>query len=179
MLVEALTDQRRLLFQKSAAVRYREREFAVMQYSNPSRTLLKILLDSETQFAAEIVGGEFAERLRKEGSVELLFHGLFTKDKVTGDISMREIMRDAQPKEESSAVFFTPNKNSMYKTDRPVGLNYGKVRFLGATPDRINLHIEDLSSGKELSGRFELSFAGQKGTDAKGRLSSLLVLRRS
>ncbi len=155
----------------------KELEFSVLKYFNPDRTLFKILLDDDTQFTAEIITSY--QDLINSREIQLLYHKLFTKNEIVGAISMREILHDALPVQNENALneFFKLNKNSAYKSNPPLGTNCGKMQFIYAAGNKANLIINDLAKGKNISGKYEMTFTKHQKFDSKGRYSNLVVLK--
>ena len=139
---------------------FEEKEFSIMTYPD-ERSLFKILLDKNTQFTAEIKD----EKELRSGKITLLFHHLFKRELIKGNISIREIMRDAAPTK-GLENFFHPNPKSIYKNP-PVGKHGGYLRFENSSP--IVIRLRDLSKKYNISGKYLLSTKGEKEKDKKGR----------
>ncbi len=155
-----------------------ETEFSVMAYQEQKRTLLKILLNEEAQFTAEITDSEWSENLKNGGRVKLLFYDLFTKDKVQGNVSIREIMYDATPVEKSLSGYFRPQLGSLYDKNPPVGLHGGKIGLVHKNKERVNMRLADLSKSNDLSGDYELDFTTATELDGKKRRSYVVIMHK-
>ncbi len=153
-------------FEKVDGILNKEKEFAVMYYKNPERNLLKILLDRNSQFTSEFTVTNWKE-------IELLYNDLFTKDRVVGTISIKEIIHDAAPDNKGLNKFFKPNKKSLYK-EPPLGLNGGKAKFTYHDGNKVGLVIEDLSYTNNLSGKYEMLFTDSLKLDGKDRMSTIV-----
>ncbi len=155
----------------------KELEFSVLKYFNPDRTLLKVLLDADTQFTAEIITSY--QDLINSREIQLLYYKLFTKNEIVGAISMREILHDALPAQNENALneFFKLNKNSAYKGNPPLGTNCGKLQLTYVANNKANLMISDLARKKNISGKYEMTFTKYQRFDSKGRHSNLVVLK--
>lgn len=146
-------------------------EFSIMRYeptsSAPGRILMKILLDGDTQFAAELRSDDS----NPKNSLKLLFHSLFEKKNVKGDISMERIMHDAKPAEGSLADFFEPQPGSLYGNAPPTGINAGFVYFVNSGHERgeyfLNLDFYGRSKSNEVSGLYVFHFTDETAKDSK------------
>lgn len=157
-----------------------ELEFSVLRYFKPDRTLLKVLLNEDTQFVAELTAYSWynwASDLINSKEIELLYHKLFTKNEIIGNISMREILHDAKPAETALSEFFKPNENSAYKGNYPTGINCGKVKFLYVDYTILSLIISDLAKENNISGEYIMTFTNHQRLDSKGRQSILIKLK--
>jgi len=148
-------------------------EFSVMQYFDVNRVLLKILFDDYAQFTAEIRPAEFIHRINKP--IELLYHKLFDKSRIRGNISLKEILHDALPGEDSLRDFFKPHPNSAHKDRYPLGLNGGYV-VLNGLPNGFLMDVEDLSEKRNMSGTYSIAYTSQQKFDSKGRVCKVLKM---
>ncbi len=158
----------------------KQTEFSFIGYRDPKRMLMKILLDENTQFVAEVIDGNFDPGDKCSG---LLFHTLFKKKDVKGNISIPKIMHDAKPIEPALATFFKPCSNSLYKVVPPDGINAGKVTFLSAgrygDRYRLLLGLYSLSVKNNISGAYTLEFTNESINDTKNSPCRLILVYKS
>jgi len=176
-LVTSLEGQKQSFFHKVDALVGKGLDFAVMTYPQKTRTLLKISLDGEAEFAPEFSTPDWRNQLARGNDAGLLFYHLFTKDMITGDITLEEIRHDAIPAGREAAEFFKPHPESLHRKDPPMGFEFGRLTFESRSGDRITLKVVDLRMG-ELSGDYEMIFSDRIMKDKKERDAIVVRLRK-
>ncbi len=148
--------------------------FSVQQYPG-GRTLLKVLMDSETQFTAEIKGNDWEARLGSN-EVDLLFNSLFTSNKVQGEIDMKSILCDAETSDEGLKKFFKRSQNSLYRNEPPKGLHGGNMLFQSSKP--VIFYLNDFAENKNITGQYIIKETSETMTDSKGREAVILKWKK-
>lgn len=143
--------------------------YSVQKYP-AGRTLLKVLLDKDTQFTPEIKTDYWEYKLKRGLLVKLVFNSLFTKPK--GDISMEAILHDAETTDEGLKEFFKRDKNSLYKDEAPTGLHAGAMIFYDSNPP--TFFMQDEARDKNITGAYSIWNTKSIWKDEKGRDSIIL-----